>query len=46
MLTCIGHLGLYTDEINHTGEQLASYSGAFIHLSLIGAAFGLDHALG
>ncbi|MET9387497.1 hypothetical protein ABZY09_42425 [Streptomyces sp. NPDC002928] len=46
MLTCIDHLGLYTEEISHTGEQLGGYSQAFTHLSLIGAAFGLDHVLG
>jgi hypothetical protein len=46
MLTCTDHLGLCAEEINHTAEQLGSYSGAFTHPSLIGAAFGLDHVLG
>lgn len=46
MLTWTDHLGLCAVEISHTGEQPASYSRAFIHLSLIGAAFGLGHALG
>ncbi|MFD7229106.1 hypothetical protein [Streptomyces sp. NPDC059881] len=46
MLTCIDHLGPCTEEISHTGKQLDNYSRAFTRLSLIGAAFGLDDALG
>ncbi|WTE74328.1 hypothetical protein OH775_50365 [Streptomyces sp. NBC_01615] len=46
MLTCTDHLGLCTEEISQTGEQLGSNSRAFTLPSLIGAAFGLDHTLG
>lgn len=46
MLTCIDHLGLYTEEISHTGEQLCSNSTTFTPLFLFGSDFGLGHALG
>ncbi|GAA0408448.1 glycoside hydrolase family 15 protein [Microbispora corallina] len=46
MLTYANHLGLYAEEIGHTGEQLGNFPQAFTHLSLISAAFSLDHALG
>ncbi|MEU9370477.1 hypothetical protein AB0D78_39155 [Streptomyces avermitilis] len=35
-----------TKEISHNAEQLAIFSRAFTRLALIGAAFGLDDALG
>jgi len=46
MLTYANHLGLYAEEIGRTGEQLGNFPQAFTHLSLISAAFNLDHALG
>ncbi|MFD7275555.1 glycoside hydrolase family 15 protein [Streptomyces sp. NPDC059862] len=46
MLTYANHLGLYAEEISHTGEQQGNFPQAFTHLSLISAAFNLDKALG
>ncbi|MFC4610414.1 glycoside hydrolase family 15 protein [Streptomyces maoxianensis] len=46
MLTYANHLGLYAEEISHTGEQLGNFPQAFTHLALISAAFNLDRALG
>ncbi|MFC6081930.1 glycoside hydrolase family 15 protein [Sphaerisporangium aureirubrum] len=46
MLTYANHVGLYAEEIGHTGEQLGNFPQAFTHLALISAAFNLDHALG
>jgi GH15 family glucan-1,4-alpha-glucosidase len=46
MLTYANHLGLYSEEIGPTGEQLGNFPQAFSHLSLIGAATVLDKALG
>ncbi|SDN34477.1 glycoside hydrolase family 15 protein [Streptomyces wuyuanensis] len=46
MLTYANHLGLYAEEIGHTGEQNGNFPQAFTHLSLISAAFILDRALG
>ena len=46
MLTYANHLGLYAEEISHTGEQQGNFPQAFTHLSLISAAFNLDRALG
>ncbi|KES03351.1 glycosyl hydrolase family 15 [Streptomyces toyocaensis] len=46
MLTYGNHLGLYAEEISHTGEQQGNFPQAFTHLSLISAAFNLDRALG
>lgn len=46
MLTYANHLGLFAEEISHTGQQLGNFPQAFTHLALISAAFNLDRALG
>jgi len=46
MLTYANHLGLYAEEISHTGEQQGNFPQAFTHLALISAAYNLDRALG
>ena len=45
MLTYGNHLGLFSEEISSTGEQLGNFPQAFTHLSLINAAINLDRQL-
>jgi GH15 family glucan-1,4-alpha-glucosidase len=46
MLGYANHLGLYAEEIGHSGEALGNFPQALTHLGLISAAFNLDRALG
>jgi GH15 family glucan-1,4-alpha-glucosidase len=45
MLTYGNHLGLFSEEIGITGEQLGNFPQAFTHLSLINSAIDLNRAL-
>jgi GH15 family glucan-1,4-alpha-glucosidase len=45
MLTYSNHLGLFSEEIGPTGEQLGNFPQAFSHLALITAAINLDYQL-
>jgi GH15 family glucan-1,4-alpha-glucosidase len=45
MLTYANHLGLYSEEIALSGEQIGNFPQAFTHLSLIDAALVLNDAL-
>ena len=38
------HLGMFSEEIARSGEQLGNTPQAFSHLALISAAFNLDRA--
>ncbi|MCD2195214.1 glycoside hydrolase family 15 protein [Actinomycetospora endophytica] len=45
ILTYANHVGLFSEEIALTGEQIGNFPQAFTHLSLIDAAVTLDAAL-
>ena len=45
MLTYSNHLGLFSEEIALTGEQIGNFPQAFTHLALIDAAITLDKQL-
>ncbi|MCU1505173.1 MAG: hypothetical protein QOG18_1693 [Microbacteriaceae bacterium] len=45
MLTYANHLGLYSEEIAATGEQVGNFPQAFTHLALIDAAITLNENL-
>jgi GH15 family glucan-1,4-alpha-glucosidase len=45
MLTYANHVGLYSEEIALTGEQIGNFPQAFTHLALIDAGLTLNDAL-
>jgi GH15 family glucan-1,4-alpha-glucosidase len=44
LLSFSNHLGMFSEEIARSGEQLGNTPQAFSHLALISAAFNLDRA--
>lgn len=44
ILSFSNHLGMFSEEISASGEQLGNTPQAFSHLSMISAAFNLDRA--
>jgi GH15 family glucan-1,4-alpha-glucosidase len=45
MFTYANHLGLYSEEIGSTGEQLGNFPQAFSHLALVNCAYTLSEEL-
>ena len=45
MLTYANHVGLYSEEIDATGQQVGNFPQAFTHLALIAAVLNLDREL-
>jgi GH15 family glucan-1,4-alpha-glucosidase len=45
MLTYANHVGLFSEEIALTGEQIGNFPQAFTHLALVDAAITLDRQL-
>ncbi len=45
MFTYANHLGLYSEQVGLSGDQLGNFPQAFTHLSLISAAINLDRVL-